>query len=92
MLNLPKEVMSMPGTARQKSETAIYHIWLRGINRQRIFEETAGGVAAVSAFQRLNRNEQRNAVTELHQLGLSIRQLAGMTGFSKGLVEKWLKK
>jgi hypothetical protein len=54
--------------------------------------EMVGSVTTVSALQRLNRNEQRNTVTELHQLGLSIRQLARMPGFSKGLVEKWLKK
>ena len=29
----------MPRQARKKSETGIYHIMLRGINRQRIFEE-----------------------------------------------------
>jgi len=29
----------MPRHARQKSETGIYHIMLRGINRQNIFED-----------------------------------------------------
>lgn len=29
----------MPRTAREKSKTGIYHIVLRGINKQRIFEE-----------------------------------------------------
>ena len=29
----------MPRTARKKSKTGIYHIMLRGINRQRIFED-----------------------------------------------------
>ena len=31
----------MPRTARMKSETGIYHVVLRGNNRQRIFEESA---------------------------------------------------
>lgn len=30
----------MPRVARQKSETGVYHVFLRGINRQSIFEET----------------------------------------------------
>ena len=29
----------MPRQARQKSESGIYHIMLRGINRQQIFED-----------------------------------------------------
>lgn len=29
----------MPGKAREKSESGIYHIILRGINKQIIFEE-----------------------------------------------------
>ncbi len=29
----------MPGQARKKSESGIYHILLRGINRQVIFED-----------------------------------------------------
>ena len=29
----------MPGKARKKSSTEIYHIMIRGINRQGIFEE-----------------------------------------------------
>ena len=31
--------MLMPRTARQKSNSGIYHVILRGVNRQRIFEE-----------------------------------------------------
>ena len=30
----------MPRQARKKSESGIYHIMLRGINQQQIFEET----------------------------------------------------
>jgi len=29
----------MPRTSREKSNTGIYHILLRGINKQRIFED-----------------------------------------------------
>ena len=31
--------MPMPRQARKQSETGIYHVMLRGINRQQIFEE-----------------------------------------------------
>ena len=33
----------MPRTAREKSRTGIYHIILRGINRQTIFEDEEDG-------------------------------------------------
>lgn len=37
---LNKKMMNtMSGTAREKSSTGIYHIILRGINRQNIFED-----------------------------------------------------
>ncbi|MBM7615049.1 hypothetical protein JOC73_001611 [Alkaliphilus hydrothermalis] len=32
----------MPSKPRQKSKTGIYHIILRGINRQNIFEDEGG--------------------------------------------------
>jgi putative transposase len=32
----------MPRTGRQKSKTGIYHIILRGINRQTVFEDEEG--------------------------------------------------
>ena len=31
--------MSLPRTAREKSQSGIYHVMLRGINKQNIFEE-----------------------------------------------------
>lgn len=31
----------MPGNAREKRDTGIYHIMLRGINKQTIFEDDA---------------------------------------------------
>ena len=35
--NVGMEVFSMPRKARRKSEMGIYHIIMRGINRQNIF-------------------------------------------------------
>ena len=34
-------VIEMPRQARRKSESRIYHVMIRGINRQTIFEEDA---------------------------------------------------
>ena len=36
-----EERINMPRTARMKSETGVYHVILRGNNKQRIFEENA---------------------------------------------------
>jgi REP element-mobilizing transposase RayT len=54
--------------------------------------ENACGVSTVPEFQRMRHEEQQNITIKLYRLGLSIRQLARVTGFSKGIVEKWLKK
>jgi len=42
----------MPRTARMKSKTGIYHIVLRGINRQTIFEdeEDAGEFKSIKGW------------------------------------------
>jgi len=47
----------MPRTARKKSETGIYHIILRGINRQTIFEDDED---AVKFLQTLEKYKQEN--------------------------------
>jgi REP element-mobilizing transposase RayT len=47
----------MPRTARKKSETGIYHVLLRGINRQTIFEDDED---AVKFLQTLEKYKQEN--------------------------------
>src|SRR6056297_72355 len=47
----------MPRTARKKSKTGIYHIILRGINRQTIFEDDED---AVKFLQTLEKYKQEN--------------------------------
>ena len=42
----------MPRRARQKSESGIYHIMLRGINRQRIFEDDEDRKCFIETLQR----------------------------------------
>ena len=40
--------------AREKSKTGIYHVMIRGINRQGIFRETEDYDAMLKSFQRLD--------------------------------------
>jgi len=42
----------MPGTARKKSETGIYHIIIRGINRQNIFEDDEDRIRFLETLDR----------------------------------------
>ena len=42
----------MPRTAREKSKTGIYHVMLRGVNRQTIFEDEED---AIKFLQILNK-------------------------------------
>ncbi|WP_270298282.1 REP-associated tyrosine transposase [Eggerthella sinensis] len=51
--------------------------------------KAASGVASSGAFQRLAKEDQRRAVSELSARGSSIRQIARITGLSKGGVEAW---
>lgn len=52
----------------------------------------ASGVDSSGAFQRLSKQEQRRAVGVLFERGSSIRQVARITGLSKGVVEAWRKQ
>jgi REP element-mobilizing transposase RayT len=49
------------------------------------------GVKTASQFQRLREAQQKEAVENLRQQGVSIRQIARLGGMSKGLVERWSK-
>jgi putative transposase len=42
----------MPRTARKKSKSGIYHIIMRGINRQTIFEDEEDYVQFLKSLQR----------------------------------------
>lgn len=52
----------------------------------------ASGVDSSGVFQRLPKLEQRRAVAALLERGSSIRQVARVTGLSKGVVESWRKQ
>jgi hypothetical protein len=47
----------MPGTARQKSETAIFHVWLRGIDKPRTDESGMRDIIPKSEFKRQRAEE-----------------------------------
>ena len=46
----------------------------------------------ITEFSALPQHKQIKAVIKAHDRGASIRQLVRVTGISKGLIEKWLKK
>jgi hypothetical protein len=50
------------------------------------------GVQSSADFQRLPRDTQKSAVVEVRSVGVPLRQIARITGMSKGLVEYWCKK
>ena len=47
------------------------------------------GTTSVSAFQALGQSEQKECLSALRRRGVSIRQIARVTGLSKGVVERW---
>ena len=67
----------MPRTARQIATSGIYHIMLRGINRQEIFTDDT--------------DRQRTIVTQAATQGAAINQLARITGLSYRQVYKTVK-
>ncbi|EIW00401.1 hypothetical protein [Thermoanaerobacter siderophilus] len=46
----------MPRKAREKSKTGIYHIMLRGINRETIFQSDDDYIKFISIIQQLRNN------------------------------------
>ncbi len=79
--------MKIPRQARKKSQTGIYHIMLRGINRQTIFEERYG--VKKRCFHLLERKNKDVILRNLKAInGVTIRQLVRVTGVSKYIVEK----
>lgn len=52
----------------------------------------ASGVLSSGTFQRLPKQEQCRSAGELLKQGASIRQVARITGLSKGVVEMWRKR
>ena len=51
-----------------------------------------GRAEDLDAFLALPREKQEKAIVKAHEQGASVRQLARVTGVSKGIVEKWLRR
>jgi REP element-mobilizing transposase RayT len=49
----------------------------------------SSGASNASAFQSLERVAQRSTVLRMRKEGFSVRQMARVTGLSKGLIESW---
>ena len=66
----------MPRQERTKSGTGIYHVMLRGINRQDIFEDNEDYLQA------------NYILKSMKDYGAGIRQLSRLTGVSYGVIQK----
>ena len=55
----------MPRQERTKSGTGIYHVMLRGINRQDIFEDDEDYLQMIVCFNGLTQRYDENGVTEI---------------------------
>ena len=70
----------MPRQARKESGTGIYHVMLRGINRQDIFEETEGTSAELRNY----------GITESRSYGFLFRtRIARMTRIRLGYINEF---
>ena len=66
----------MPRQERLQSATGIYHVMLRGINKQDIFEDDGDYL----------QTELHSQV--IKEYGAGIRQLSRLTGVSYGVIQK----
>jgi hypothetical protein len=82
---------------RKKSGTGIYHVMLRGINRQDIFEDDedylqmSQGIANPLMVQSLEKTRRNEVLRYALSFGAGVRQLSRLTGVSFGVVQKLTK-
>ena len=77
----------MPRAARTRSSTGIYHIMLRGVNRQRIFEDREDALRFLSTLDRFKK-EQRVALYAWCLMGNHVHLLLGFGEASPELLMK----
>ena len=95
----------MPRTARDQSATGIYHVMIRGINRQDIFEAPepdieireavikACGLRSISDFQLLTLERRKSVIQEvMRSLDVRPRQLSRVTGMNYETIRNIAKK
>ena len=59
----------MPRKARELSATGIHHIWIRGINQQRLFEEDADYEHFLSLLEKTKYNPSQRDRRACRELG-----------------------
>ncbi|MCC8118729.1 MAG: Trp family transcriptional regulator [Bacteroidales bacterium] len=69
----------MPRKARELSITGIYHAMMRGINRQRIFEDRLDCVDI---------QERNRVLSAMLEQGVGIRQLQRLTGVGATIIHR----
>ena len=69
---------------RKKSGTGVYHVMLRGINRQDIFEDGL----STDMIQSLEKTRRNVVLRSALSFGTGIRQLSRLTGISFGVIQK----
>ena len=69
---------------RKKSGTGVYHVMLRGINRQDIFEDGL----STDMIQSLEKTKRNVVLRSALSFGAGIRQLSRLTGISFGVIQK----
>ena len=94
------KTINMPRQARKTSGTGIYHVMLRGINRQDIFEDDEDYMQfqrslhqLVECYDEPAHSISDTGIKELLRLQYSndnagFRQLARITGFSYGIIQR----
>ena len=83
----------MPRRERTKSGTGIYHVMLRGINRQDIFEDAEDYLQMVACLrglgiQSLEKSRRNYILKSAKEFGAGIHQLSRLTGVSYGVIQK----
>ena len=82
-----KTIEPMARPIREKSGTGVYHVMLRGINRQDIFEDEEDYLI-IQSLEKTRRNEM---LISALSFGAGIRQLSRLTGVSFGVIQKLQK-
>jgi hypothetical protein len=78
------KTINMPRQARKTSGTGIYHVMLRGINRQDIFEDDEDYMKFLQSLHQLVECYDECG----YRMRAGFRQLARITGISYGIIQR----
>lgn len=93
----------MPRQSRKPSGTGIYHVMLRGINRQDIFEDKEDymrmleymqqmleryGITDSIKVQELDKEKRNEIIISCLKQGTGLRQLSRLTGVTYGVINR----